>query len=332
MRDFSQIREKLYACEKALIFTHTNMDGDAVGSSAALCLALRKLGKECFILKEDELPGYLSFMVPEGLFADEPPFAQDLSIAVDMGNDARLENRREAFYAPKNSVCIDHHVPPQTPFADARVVDPRCCAASLLVFELLKDMGAEIDKDMADLLYGGIISDTGSFKYDKSGPDAHRAAAELIELGADYEKLSVLLLDNRSLAGIRLEDRAMARAAFVSGGKGIISCVLLSDLEELSARPEDMETVIDRLRSVESAELAAVLKQRGERLCKLSARSKQSCLARALCECFGGGGHDKASGATLEMDPESALAAVSAKAEELFSGSLAASAGERGLT
>ncbi|MBQ2058241.1 MAG: bifunctional oligoribonuclease/PAP phosphatase NrnA [Firmicutes bacterium] len=327
--DFSKVTEKLLACRAALIFTHVNMDGDAVGSSAALCLAMRKLGKECYILKEDKLGDYLRFLVPEGLFTDlgadgsvtlpggSVPYSWELSIAVDMGSDSRLERRKDAFYSAPASVCVDHH-PAQGEFADCRVVDRDCPAAALLVYELIKELNVEIDREMADLLYAGIITDTGSFKYENSGPEAHRAAAELIELGARYELLSLKLLDTHALETLRVEDTAMERAETVCGGRGIVSYITLADLEHCGARPENAETAIDRLRVLKTAELAAVLKEREPGVYKLSARSKLTGLARELALRFGGGGHAKASGATLEMPLEQAYGAVKAACEELL--------------
>ena len=337
--DFSEVSKKLLAARRALIFTHVNMDGDAVGSSAALCLAMRRLGKECYILKEDKLGDYLQFLVPEGMFIDlgedgtvrlpegaasgaaGAPYDWDLSIAVDMGDDSRLEKRLDAFYSCPDSVCVDHHHP-KGEFAAARVVDPKCPAAALLVYELIKSLAEEhpfgIDKAMADLLYAGIITDTGSFKYQYSGPEVHRAAAELIELGADYEVLSLRLLDQHALETLRVEDTAMARARLICGGRGIVSYVSLEDLERCGARPENAETAVDRLRILKTAELAVLLKEKEPGICKLSARSKLTVLARELALRFGGGGHPKAAGATVELPLEEAFEAVTEACAELL--------------
>ncbi|HRV33756.1 MAG TPA: DHH family phosphoesterase, partial [Anaerovoracaceae bacterium] len=101
------IVQKLKAAESILLFPHINMDGDALGSSVALCLALRQMGKTCSILIEDDIPDYLKFM-DKGYCIAHADHIPDISLAVDCGDVSRIENRREVFYAASNTACIDH--------------------------------------------------------------------------------------------------------------------------------------------------------------------------------------------------------------------------------
>ncbi|MBR0139289.1 MAG: DHH family phosphoesterase, partial [Firmicutes bacterium] len=109
MRDYSGIIRLIKASERILVFTHANMDGDALGSAGALCRSLRAMGKKAFLLAEKPCPEYLAFLAEDWLVF-EAPYAPDLSIAVDMGQDSRLEGLKDVFYSAPERLCIDHHV------------------------------------------------------------------------------------------------------------------------------------------------------------------------------------------------------------------------------
>ncbi len=300
--------EKIRNAQKILIFTHNNMDGDALGSSAGLCRSLRLMGKEAFVLKETKVPDYLAFLAGD-YFTDESPWQQELSVAVDIGDDSRLENRLEAFYSCPERICIDHHVP-KGPFCEPCYVDPKACAAGALVYEVLKEMNAPMDKEVLDLLYTAIVTDTGQFKYENSGAKAMRIAADLVEQGADFNGLCNRLFDSKPLGQLRLEALCLENSTLTEDGKGIMSIIDFEDLDRLGVPREYTEGCIDKLRSVMGVELAALLKQRGPGEYKLSLRSKAYANVQTLALEFGGGGHDKAAGATLYGSREEVAEAV----------------------
>ena len=111
MSRFSELAAALLAADGIAVYTHTNMDGDAAGSSAALCAVMRKLGKACCVVMEDEIPAYLAFLenAEEPMFINDPGFSADLAVAVDMGEEERLRSRKAAFHGAHFSVVIDHH-------------------------------------------------------------------------------------------------------------------------------------------------------------------------------------------------------------------------------
>ena len=164
---------------KILIFTHANMDGDAMGSSQAFCHAMRQLGKECYILLEDSIPRYLNVLHDhDDFYVIKAPWQADLAAAIDCGEESRIEKRLDAFYGAKTRICIDHHIPMKK-FADISVIEPAASASGILVYELIKEMNIHIDTDIAEDLYAAISTDTGSFMYNNTDARTHLVAADL---------------------------------------------------------------------------------------------------------------------------------------------------------
>ena len=298
MHDWNELIKTIEQAQKILIFTHMNMDGDAAGSSCALCRSLRLAGKDCFVLLEDDCPGYLAFLDDGGYFTKTAPWTPDLCIAVDCGDDSRIEKRKEIFHAADKTLCIDHHMK-TGPFAQLDVVDPEAPAAGSLVFELLQDMGAPIDTAVAEALYVAIATDTGSFRYGNTTPQAHLDAAKLYGYGIDHVKLCNSVWGSFPLPQLQLEALAVERAVLFADGKAAISWCTLEDLARLNAKSEHTEMCIDRIRSIKGVEAAAFLKEKPDGTLKVSLRSKSYADVNAVARMFDGGGHLRASGCTL---------------------------------
>ena len=298
MHDWNALIKTIREAQKILIFTHMNMDGDAAGSSCALCRSLRRMGKDCFILLEDDCPEYLAFLDEDGYFTYEAPWTPDLSIAVDCGDDSRVEKRKEIFHAAGITACVDHHRKFE-PFAQIEVVDPDAPAAGSLIFELLQEMDAPVDKEVAEALYVAISTDTGSFRYGNTTSQAHLDTAKLYGYGIDHVKLCNYVWGNYPLAQLKLEALAIERAQIFADGKAVVSWCTLEDLKRYSAKSENTEMCIDRLRSIAGVEAAAFLKEKPDGSFKVSLRSKSYADVNAVARQFAGGGHLRASGGTL---------------------------------
>ena len=299
MHDWNGIIQTIKQAQKILIFTHMNMDGDAAGSSCALCRSLRRMGKDCFVLLEDECPGYLRFLDAEGCFVTEAPWTPDLSIAVDCGDDSRIEKRKDVFHAAERTVCIDHHMKAAA-FAQVSVVDPEAPAAGSLIFELLQAMEAPVDKTIAEALYVAIATDTGSFRYGNTTPQAHLDIARLYGYGIDHVKLCNAVWGSYPLQQLKLEALAVERAEIFADGLAAVSWCTLDDLKTLGAKDEHTECCIDRIRSIEGVEAAAFLKEKPDGTIKISLRSKSYADVNAVARAFDGGGHLRASGGRLK--------------------------------
>ena len=313
---FEEIIEKVKAADRILVYPHVNMDGDAAGSAKALCLAFRKIGKECFVYCDRQKSAYLDFIM-DACFVSEKPFDADLSFAVDLGEDSRMEDRAIDFNAAKTRVCIDHHVPGDKPFADARVIDPDASAAGILVYKFLLEMGIEIDKDIAEALYTAILTDTGAFKYSNTDAETHRVISELYKYGIDHLKICNAVYENNPLAQLKLEAVAIDHARFLKDGRLAYSYISIADREKHNAPYEYTETSVDVIRSIEGVDAAAMIKEKEEGLIKVSFRSKSDINVRTAAAALGGGGHDKAAACTLNMSLDEAIEAVKAELMKL---------------
>ncbi|NMA94071.1 MAG: bifunctional oligoribonuclease/PAP phosphatase NrnA [Clostridiales bacterium] len=304
--DWSRIIEELNRAEKILCFTHVNMDGDAMGSAVALCRSMRLLGKRCYILLEDEIPDDLAFLDPEGCFVYESPGVLDLAVALDCADASRLENRKDIFYTAPLTISIDHHLA-DSAFTDLEVRDTEAAATASLVFELLKEMGAPIDKNIAENIYAAILTDTGRFCYSNCDAKTHEDVAELYKYGIDQVMVCANIYDELPEARLKLESLVIERMERFAGGLAAISYCTDEDLERLGATQSMSEYCSEKLRSVQGVEMSGFLKQRGENKFKASLRSKNYANVNAVASAFGGGGHQRASGCTIYADLDSAL-------------------------
>jgi phosphoesterase RecJ-like protein len=308
------IINQLSKAGSVLLFPHINMDGDALGSSVALCLGLRQMGKECSILIEEDIPDYLAFL-DKGYCIRRAERIPDMSIAVDCGDESRIENRKEIFYAAQTTACIDHHLL-HADFAWDCLVDPEASATGILVFHLLEEAGVRITPEMADALYVALMTDTGSFRYANADRQTHLVVARLYEQGLDHVPLCNAIYDSVPLSQIALEAKALENMQIFARGKGCISYATLDAIREAGATPDQTETIIDRLRSIRDVEIAAFLKEKPDGNYKASFRAKTDADVGTLAHRLGGGGHRKAAGCTVKGPLSSALEVVRIAVEE----------------
>ena len=318
----------LKAAETILIFTHTNPDGDALGSAAALCRVLRKMGKTSWILMDEEVPEYISFMDTEFVTRDKDCLKDhDVSICVDCGEYGRFPALADKFDEGKLHLCVDHHATGDG-FGDHYYIDPSEAATCQLIYKLIKELEAAvaegsdaatglIDKTVAESLYTGINTDTGSFQYSNTTADTHAIAADLMTYGVDHTAINVKLYQTIPMTKLKIQASILQRAEFLFGGKVAVGYVTGQMLEEAGAVLDDAEGTIDMLRNIEGVEIAAFLKEKGEAV-KVSMRAKSYANVAEIVSVFGGGGHVKAAGCTLEMGMDEALDAIKKAIGEHF--------------
>lgn len=323
-----EIAGKLKAAQTILIFTHTNPDGDALGSAAALCRVLRKMGKTSWILMDEEVPDYISFMDTEFCTRDKECLKDhDISICVDCGEYSRFPALVDKFDEGKQHLCVDHHATGDG-FGDHYYIDPSEAATCQLIYKLIKELEAAvaegsdvveglIDKTVAESLYTGINTDTGSFQYSNTTAGTHAIAADLMAHGIDHTAINVKLYQTVPMTKLKIQSAILQKAEFLFGGKVAVGYVTGEMLEEAGAVLDDAEGTIDMLRNIEGVEIAAFLKEKGDSV-KVSMRAKSYANVAEIASAFGGGGHVKAAGCTLEMDMEKALDALKNKIGEHF--------------
>lgn len=313
--------DKIIKCiedaDNIVILTHTNMDGDAMGSASALCCALRSLGKTCYILLEDDIPSYLDILHShEDFYVKELPFKPDLAIAVDCGDSSRIEKRIDVYNSANKTICIDHHMQ-HDGFADESVVEPDIAATGILIYELLKEMGIALNKEIAEDLYAAISTDTGSFKFSNTDSRVHTVIADLYSYDIEASKLCNAIYATYPLCQLKLEGIALDHCKVFANGKAAISYLTKEDMKSVGASYEHCDTSIDRIRCIEGVEVAAVLKENDEGQFKTSLRAKEYADVNSVARAFNGGGHLRAAGCTFDTDLKTAIELLEKEIEKV---------------
>ncbi|PRC41295.1 phosphoesterase [Mycobacterium sp. ITM-2017-0098] len=305
--------ELLAAAASVSVVCHVFPDADTIGAGLALALVLEDAGKDVEVsFAEPEklpdslhsLPGGHLLVAPETLRRDA-----DLLVTVDIPSVNRLGALRE-LTIDRDVLVIDHHASNQM-FGTANFVDPVADSTTVLIADLLDAWDKPIDVGVAHCLYAGLATDTGSFRW--ASPRAHRLAARLIDVGVDNAAVSRTLMDTHPYAWLPMLSRVLGSAQLVAealDGRGLVYAVV--DHEEwTNARPEEVESIVDIVRTTQQAEVAAVFKEIKPRHWSVSMRSKTVNVSD-IAATFGGGGHRLAAGYTATGTADDLVVALRA--------------------
>jgi phosphoesterase RecJ-like protein len=303
----------LVGASDVTLLAHVQPDADSLGSALALGIALRRRGTAVRVsfATPDEVPDTLRPLDVLGLLVppSEVPAAPELLVACDAAEPARLGALAGRLDTAGATVMIDHHVS-NPGFGDVQVLVPGAEATVVLVHRVLAAMGVEVDLDVARCLYAGLVTDTRGFR--TAGPAAHRMAAALLETGLDPETLVRPMMDTHPHAWLDALGAALQRCVLepdAANGLGLAYTVIpAADVARF--RIAETDSVVDIVRTTAEAEVAAVLKQVGNRTWTGSLRSKGAVDVAAVAADRGGGGHGMAAGFTCETDLEVLLDAL----------------------
>lgn len=319
MKQNNSIKEigvQLLAADSILLFPHIQMDGDTLGSSAALCRALRNAGKQAAILIEDEIPEYLGFLDQDYCTVDQDWIKDpDICVCIDCGEVSRFPKRKEKFFQGKTTICIDHHTT-STPFADYNYIDGNTAATAEIIYKLIVEMGLKIDKQTGEAIFTGICTDTGNFQYSNATKESHLITAALYDAGIDHAKVAVEIYQNTRLEKIRITNRILDNMEIFADGQAAMAYVTQEMLEQVGAALEETEGVVETLRNIKGVEIAAFIKEREKKICKVSMRAKTTGNVAQIAALFGGGGHVKAAGCTIEAEVGEVCCRLKAAIEE----------------
>ncbi|HEX8160118.1 MAG TPA: bifunctional oligoribonuclease/PAP phosphatase NrnA [Solirubrobacteraceae bacterium] len=293
--------------ERFLLVTHENPDGDALGSLVAMQAVLRALSKDSvmFIAPEEfPLPYEYAFFAFDGLVSEIPiDIARRTIVFLDCGNLDR--NAVEVGDAP--IVNVDHHHD-NTRFGTINHVEVGASCTAEIVWDLMSGLDVALTPQIAEALYVGLVTDTGRFMYENTGPRAHLMAADLIDAGVDVHEIYRRLYEGVPEPKLALLTRALARVQRFDGGRLTMARLTREDFEQTGAEESYTEGIIDHLRAVQGTKVAALAREltgadrRGAAKVSLRATDCEvdvSLIARAQS----GGGHRQAAGFATEMDP-----------------------------
>jgi bifunctional oligoribonuclease and PAP phosphatase NrnA len=300
--DLGAVVEAIRTRDRFLVTTHENPDGDALGSLLAAHLTLEALGKDSvmFLAGPAPLPGEYRFLPLDGLLRELPDDAAERTLlAVDSANESRLGADAAALRATAYSINVDHHHD-NSRFGDVNLVVAGASSTGEVWREILAALGVELTPDLAESLYVALVTDTGRFQYANTTPQALRLAAELVEAGADVHKVFQDVYENVQFAKLKLLARALERAQVYEGGGLVVSFLLRDDFADVGAVEPYSEGIIDFLRAVEGADMAALIREPprgGSPARRISLRASHDELdVSAIARASGGGGHRQAAG------------------------------------
>ena len=297
--DLSSICDVLRDKDRFLIACHENPEGDAIGSELALALALRKMGKTATVLNADPVPRNLLFLAgADTVVFEEDGAGYDAAIVVDCGSPDRTGRVEAELRKPSVLIDIDHHRTNGERGALA-LVDPEAAATGLLIHKVLTALGVEIDRGIAENIYVAVLTDTGSFRYGNSSPEAFRVAGEMVRLGVDPWAVAEQVYETQSLPRIRLLGRVLSSLETAVEGKVASITAMRTDLEEFGAGKDSMEGFINYPRSVMGAEVAVSFREEEGGIFRVSFRSKGRVDVSEVAALFGGGGHRNAAGCSV---------------------------------
>ena len=307
--DMAAVAAALRENDRFLVASHENPDGDALGSLLAMHLALTQLGKDSVMFlsgPERPLPAEYKFMELDGILREPPPdHADRVLVAVDCAKEERLGPDPSVLELAPLVLDIDHHHD-NTRFGKVNLIVPDASSTGEILADLFEVLGIEITPEIAEPLYTALVTDTGRFQYANTSPKALRLAADLIEAGADWHKVFQTVYETVQFAKLKLLARALERAEVHAGGRLVISCLLKEDFVDAGATEPYAEGIIDYLRAVEGAVMAAFIREPPTAgsgpTHRVSLRSSVDEMdVSVIARKSGGGGHQQAAGFSSEL-------------------------------
>ena len=311
MRVNTSLKEIAHILRKAksvAIFSHVRPDGDAYGSSMALSRALTALGIKNCVCIESDVPSNLAFV--EGLreVCKKPPFDADVYVAVDCADDSRLGELAYTFRAASRkypTINVDHHVS-NPRYAKYNYV--RECAANCLnIYTLITYMDVAIDKEMAEYLLMGILTDSGNFSHDDVCEETLSTAAKLVAAGADICQYQYQLFKSQPRERAALYADVMGKIRYYFDDRFAAIVISQEQMKKHNANYGMTEGFVDFPLNVDSVEVAAALLEMRKGQYKISLRSKHYADVNQIAGVYGGGGHVRAAGCMLHGDLEEIL-------------------------
>ena len=295
----------LRTLDDVLLLTHVRPDGDTVGSAAALCRALRDMGKTAYLLPNPEItatyePYAAPYWAPEG-------FAPAHVVSVDIAALNLLPDNA-AVYAPRIELAIDHHGSHGF-FAARTCLDADAAACGEIVHDIIALLTA-VTPDIALPLYVAIATDTGCFVYSNTTARTHRIAAALLDTGIDAAPVNKALFRTKSRTRLAMESRMTADMTLFDHDRVVVMPIPLSLRQELHATEADIEELSSLAALVEGSDCGVTLRELRPGVVKISLRTGPRVDASAVCQRLGGGGHKAAAGATVNGTMDEVRAAV----------------------
>jgi len=298
--DARETAQQIKEGKSFIVACHRSPDGDALGSMLGLYLAIKGCGKEVYAYCIDEVPGKYSFLPAcENIIHDHEALPEKATlICVDCAEKNMLGEHKDAVFAGRRCINIDHHGT-NSCYGDVNFVDGKGASCCELVYDVAECLG-EITPEIADCLYLGLITDTGSFAYDYTRPKTLRAAANVMERGASFEKINFRVFRERTLEKTRLLATVLSSLEMLEEGRIAILRADQCDFAACGASTIDLEGIVNYGVEIQGVQISLLFAQKADGSYKVSLRAGTDSRVDNIAVSLGGGGHAKAAGCTLE--------------------------------
>ena len=297
MNDLIYSAELLKENDNYNILIHAFPDGDAIGSGFSLCRALRSIGKRANVVCSSPIPNMYSYITGDYV---EQEFEPKTFVAVDVA-DLRLLGEGHEKYAEKVLLSLDHHGT-NLRFAKYSFIDPHASSACEIVLEVIKVLGVQIDKRIAECIYTGISTDTGCFRYSNTTAQTLRTAADLVDIGIDSAEINRIMFETKSRSRIEIERLALESMTFHYDDRVAFITITKEMRQKAGVADGELEGITSLPRQIEGVKIGITLRQKDDGEYKISVRTHPPYDAAEICSHFGGGGHVGAAGCTLIGD------------------------------
>ncbi len=304
MIDFDLLKIIITQYNTFLLSTHVNPDADAIGSEIAFYRILKKLNKKVFILNHSHTPYFLEFLDEENIIQKydaekhKKCFEEaDVLVALDLNHSDRLASMKNSFLqSEKLKIVIDHHMDPEN-YADHQFIDTDYCATGHILYDFLKKTKiVPLSFEIANPLYAAIMTDTGSFRFERTNAELHKNVAELLEFGVNPQEVYDKIYEQGKLSRIRLLGHALQSLQITANGKLAYMVLDRKSFESTGADEADTDGFINFCMSVENVVMGMIFIELKNGF-KVSFRSKGNIAVNKFASTYGGGGHINAAGA-----------------------------------
>ncbi len=310
--DVKECAKLLKEQDNILILTHAHPDGDTLGCGFGLCRALMKIGKNVRVINSDEIPKKYDYLYND---LELKEFKEDYVVAVDTATENLLGDLADV-YGGKINLCIDHHGT-NTNYAEKTLLI-ETAAACEIIYEVILELGVQIDDKIASCLYTGISTDTGCFRYASTTPSTYRIAADLIEKGADNGFINRVMFETKTKTYVRLERLAMDGLKLYCDDRVAVIKVTQEMYKESGSNEQETEALAPLTRQIEGVEVGVTIREKVDGTCKASLRTFDRVSAAEVAKSFGGGGHPQAAACRFDCGVDEAAERIVKKCGELL--------------
>ncbi len=282
--------------DNILLLTHTRPDGDTLCSAAALCSALRRLGKNAGLYNNPEITETYMDFVKDYIWSES---AENFYVVSVDTADLRM---LPLGFEGKVDLAVDHHAS-NSGYAEENLVMGEKAACGEIILELIEELCGSLTQEEANLVYAAISTDTGCFCYGNTNPDTLRAAAKVIEYGAENGRLNKLLFRSMSFPRLKLEGLLYANMRSYRDNSINVAVVTLDMMRESGATEDDCDDLASLAGKVRGSVVSVTVRELPDGRSKASVRTNDQVNASAICARFGGGGHAMAAGCNANMGP-----------------------------